>query len=301
MDRVQEMNVFCAVVEEHGFAAAARRVGLSAPAVTRSVAALEARIGARLIDRGAGNVRLTDAGRRFHEEARALLAALDLADESAAGPQAVPKGHVTLSAPVMFGETVLAPILLDWLEANPLVTLRAQLVDRTPNLHEEAIDLAVSMGIVAESGLVAVLVGHIHRVVCAAPAYLDARGTPDAIDALAHHRIVQSTADAPGGDWRFERAGARSSLRVDPALVVSTNLAAIEAAREGFGVTRVMSYQVAEDLALGRLVAVLTDADDAEVPVHLLHVEGRSVSPKVASLLDFLQRGLTVHPALARR
>jgi DNA-binding transcriptional LysR family regulator len=299
MDRFQEMTVFCAVVEEHGFASAARRLGLSAPAVTRSVAALEERIGARLLIRGARSIRLTESGQQFHEDCRRILAELELADELAPGGRSPPKGHVALSTPVLFGDTVLNPILLDFLEANPLVSMRAIFSDRVPDLQDDGIDVAMLMGAVSDPALVAIPVGNIHRVVCAAPAYLQAHGVPASVAELVAHRVVWSEADARAGEWQFACGDRVQSVRIAPRLSVSTNLAAIEAARSGWGLTRVMSYQVAAELAAGSLVALLVDQDAVDVPVHVAHLEGRAGASKVRSLVNFLVQRLRGHPALA--
>jgi DNA-binding transcriptional LysR family regulator len=293
------MTVYCAVVEEHGFASAARRLGLSAPAVTRSVAALEERIGARLLIRGARSIRLTESGQQFHEDCRRILAELELADELAPGGRSPPKGHVALSTPVLFGDTVLNPILLDFLEANPLVSMRAIFSDRAPDLQDDGIDVAMLMGAVPDPALVAIPVGNIHRVVCAAPTYLQAHGVPASVAELAAHRVVLTDADSRTGEWQFACGDRVQSVRIAPRLTVSTNLAAIEAARSGWGLTRVMSYQVAADLAAGSLVALLLDQDAVDVPVYVAHLEGRAGASKVRSLVEFLVQRLRGHPALA--
>lgn len=299
MDRFQEMTVYCAVVEEHGFASAARRLGLSAPAVTRAVAALEERIGARLLIRGARSIRLTESGQQFHEDCRRILAELELADELAPGGRSPPKGHIALSTPVLFGDAVLNPILMDFLQAHPQVSMRATFSDRFPDLRDDGIDVALLMGAVHEPALVAIPVGNIHRVVCAAPAYLQAHGVPASVAELATHRVIWSDADSHASEWQFARGELVQSVRIAPRLTVSSNLAAIEAARSGWGLTRVMSYQVATELAAGSLVALLVDQDAVDVPVHVAHLDGRGGASKVRSLVDFLVQRLRGHPALA--
>ena len=292
------MCVFVAVAETQAFAAAARRLGISAAAATRAVAALEARIGARLLVRTTRSVRLTDAGGQFLEDCRRILADLDGADEMASGAQMRPRGLLTLASPVLFGQCVLNPVVLDYLERNPLVTVRALFADRTPNLHEEAIDIAVLMGEPGDSALVAVPIGSIRRVVCATPGYLADHGTPAHPDQLAAHRIVLSSADSPTPEWRFVDGAATLAVRLQSRLTVSSNEAAIEAVRGGWGLTRAMSYQVAAQLADGSLVSVLDEFQPAALPVHLVYREGRKASARVRSFIDFAVTRLRGEPAL---
>lgn len=298
MDRVQEMSVFLAVAEQQGFAGAARQIGISAAAATRAVAALETRIGARLLVRTTRSVRLTDAGAQFLDDCRRILADLDSADEMASGARVRPRGLLTLASPVLFGQCVLNPVILDYLDQNPLVTLRAVFADRTPNLHEEAIDIAVSMGEPGDSALIAVPIGQIRRVVCATPGYLAHRGTPTHPGELSTHQIVLSTADAPTPEWRFVVGDTELSVHLQSRLTLSTNEAAIEAVRGGWGLTRVMSYQIAAQLADGSLVSVLDDYAPEALPVHLVYRESRKSSLRVRSFVDYAVARLRSEPAL---
>lgn len=298
MDRVQEMRVFLAVAEQQGFADAARQLGISAAAATRAVAALESRIGARLLLRTTRSVRLTDAGGQFLDDCRRILADLDCSDEMASGGRMRPRGLLTLASPVLFGQCVLNPVVLDYLDENPLVTVRALFADRTPNLHEEAIDIAVSMGTPSDSSLIALPIGRIRRVVCATPGYLAEHGTPAHPDQLVAHRIVLSTADASTPEWRFQSDAAICSVHLKSRLSVSSNEAAIEAVRSGWGLTRVMSYQIAAQLADGSLVSVLDDFAPAALPVHLVYREGRKTTARVRSFVDFAVARLRGEPAL---
>jgi len=298
MDRVQEMSVFLAVAEQQGFSGAARQLGISAAAVTRAVAALEARIGARLLVRTTRSVRLTDAGGKFLDDCRRILGDLDSADEMASGAQMRPRGLLTLASPVLFGQCVLNPVVLDYLDQNPLVTVRALFADRTPNLHEEAIDIAVLMGEPSDSALIAVPIGRIRRVVCATPGYLARRSTPTHPSELSGHEVVLSTADAPTPEWRFVVGAAALSVHLQSRLTLSTNEAAIEAVRGGWGLTRVMSYQIAAQLADGSLVSVLDDFEPEALPVHLVYREARQHSAKVRSFVDFAVARLRSESAL---
>lgn len=287
MDRHQQMRVFVAVAETQAFTVAARQLGISVAAATRALAAMETRIGARLLVRTTRRVRLTDAGGQFLEDCRRILADLDSADEMASGAQIRPRGLLTLASPMLFGQCVLNPVVLDYLERNPLVTVRAVYADRTPNLHEEAVDIAVLMGDPDDSALVSAPVGSIRRVVCATPDYLRSHGTPTHPQQLASHRIVLSTADAPTPEWHFVEAGARLAVRLQSRLTVSSNEAAIEAVRGGWGLTRAMSYQIAAQLAQGALASVLDDFQPAALPVHLVYREGRKASARVRSFIEY--------------
>lgn len=298
MDRVQEMRVFLAVAEQQGFAGAARQLGISAAAATRAVAALEARIGARLLVRTTRSVRLSDAGTQFLEDCRRILADLDSADELASGARMRPRGLLTLASPVLFGQCVLNPVILDYLDENPRVTVRALFADRTPNLHEEAIDVAVAMGTPSDSALIAVPIGSIRRVVCATPGYLADCGTPTHPDQFAAHRIVLSSADAPTSEWRFRADEATLAVHLQSRLTVSTNEAAIHAVRSGWGLTRVMSYQIAAELSSGALVSVLDDYAQDALPVHLVYRDSRKSSLRVRSFVDYAVARLRSEPAL---
>lgn len=288
MDRFQQLSVFLAVVEDLGFSSAARRLGMSPAAVTRTVAALEARIGAQLLIRSTRSIRLTDAGNRYYEEGRKLIADVEMADQAALGVDAPLLGHLAISSPVQFGDAVLTPILLDYLETYELVTLRALYTDRFPNLHEDGIDVALWMGALQDPTMTAIGVGSIRRVLCAAPAYLQAHGAPANVQSLTDHRIILSSADSVDGEWRFDDVGSGQCIRVQSQFKVSSNLAAIDAARAGWGITRVMSYQVAEDFAAGLLQPVLVEVGSGELPVHVVHHQDHAGTPKVRSLVDFL-------------
>ena len=287
MDRLHEMQVFVAVADEQGFASAARRLNLSAPAVTRAIAALEERLGARLLARSTRGVRVTEAGGRFLEGARHLLAEVEASEESAAGAHVVPRGHLTVSAPVLFGQHFLLPLMLDFLDLHAEVTAQTMFVDRAPNLHEEGVDVGILSDELPDSSLVAQRIGEIRRVVCAAPSYVARCGAPQTPADLAGHTLVMSSADACTPDWRFYSEGEVQPLHLSPRLVVSSNQAAIDCAVAGFGITRAMSYQVQPQLLSGALQVLLDAFEPAPVPMHLVCREGRRASAKVRGFVDF--------------
>ncbi len=287
MDRFRELQTFLAVAEEGAFNAAARRLRASPPAVTRQVTALEARLGVQLLARTTRQVSLTEAGRRLREDAARILDALEEAESAAAGVQAVPSGELSLTAPVMFGRRFVAPILRDYLDAHPAVTARALLIDRNVSLQDEGLDVALRIGALADSALTALRVGTLRRVTVAAPDYLTRRGRPQTPDDLREHRTVFPTGVAEVATWTFVKGGRRKTLRLAPALRIDSIEAAVDAAVAGWGITRLLSYQVADEIAAGKLVEVLADFEDNPIPVHLLHAEGRHATAKLRSFLDF--------------
>mgnify|MGYP000067396373 CR=1 FL=1 len=287
MDRFRELETFLAVAEEGAFNGAARRLRLSPPAVTRLVTGLEERLGVQLFTRTTRRVALTEAGARLREDAQRILAEVEEAETAAAGARAAPRGHLALTAPVLFGQRFVAPILRAWLDDHPTMTASALFVDRNVSLLDEGLDLAVRIGDLPDSTLAARRVGAVRRVVVAAPDYLDRHGQPRTLGDLAAHRLVFVSGVDERPAWVFTRGGKRQSLRLAPALTLNTLEAAITAAEEGWAIARALSYQVAEALADGRLVELLDDAEDAVLPVHLLHAERRRPAAKIRSFIDF--------------
>lgn len=291
MDRFRELETFLAVAEEGAFNAAARRLRASPPAVTRQVTALEERLGVQLLARTTRQVTLTEAGRRLRDDAARILGALAEAEATAAGVQAVPSGELSLTAPVLFGRRFVAPILRDYLDAHPAVTARALFIDRNVSLQDEGLDVALRIGPLADSALTALRVGTLRRVLVASPAYLKRHGRPKTLDDLRGHRIVFPTGVAEVATWTFVKGsvkgGRRRTLRLAPALRFDSIEATIDAAVAGWGVTRLLSYQVADEIAAGKLAELLPEAEENPIPVHLLHAEGRHATAKLRSFLDF--------------
>nr|WP_249205349.1 LysR substrate-binding domain-containing protein [Achromobacter sp. Marseille-Q0513] len=295
------MTVFLAVAEAQSFAAAARRLQMSAPSVTRSVAALERRLGVLLLLRTTRSLRLTEAGQRYADDCRRILEEVEQADDAAAGAMAAPRGALSLTAPALFGELHVMPVVMDYLRAHPQVSLRTLLVDRVVNLLDEGVDVAVRIGALPDSTLTAVPVGQVRRVVCASPAFLERHGVPKDPDALARYCTITAAMEGRGPQWRFLQDGQTRRVDVDSQLTVTSFQAAVLAARQDWGLTQVMSYQVAPHLASGALRVVLRDYELPPVPVHVVHSEGRRGSAKVRSFVDFcvqaLRRDLALLPA----
>ncbi|WP_460135278.1 LysR family transcriptional regulator [Pseudomonas sp. S1_E04] len=305
MDRFHEMQVFLAVAEEEGFAAAARRLNTSPPSVTRAIAAMEQRIGTQLLARTTRSLHLTEAGQRYLEDCRRILAELDEAEEAAAGSYSMPCGLLTVTAPVLFGELYVAPLLGDYLDRFPQVNINALMVDRVVNMLDEGVDVAVRIGHLHEPGQQAIKVGEVSRVVCASPDYLDRHGRPEHPEQLREARIATSSASQLLSEWAFVEDGQVLTVPIEPRLVVSANNAAINVARLGWGVTRVLSYQVAAAVAAGELEIVLEAFEPAPLPIHVVfHSNGR-VPAKVSTFVEFLSQRLgqdaALNPALKRR
>lgn len=298
MDRFQEMQVFQAVAEERSFSRAARRLALSAPSVTRAVAHLERRLGARLLDRTPRGVRVTEAGERFLADCRRILVELEEAEAVAASDQAVARGLLGVTSPVLFGELVVTPILVDFLTREPGVSIRAVYADRVVPLIEEGIDVAIRIGPLPDSGLVAKRVGRVRRVVCGSPAFFATHGRPAHPEDLVRFPIVASSASAFLTDWRFGDRSREIVVRPNPRLVVSSNHAVIDAARAGAGITRVLSYQVDALVAIGALECVLEDFALEPLPVHVVHAGGRKPPRKVKAFVDHCVAALREIPSL---
>lgn len=292
MDRFRELETFVAVAEQAGFKAAARALNLSPPSVTRMINSLEARLGARLFNRTTRLVALTEAGERLLADAQRILAEVDAAEDSAAGAHQSPQGLLRVTAPVMFGQLHVAPILRDFLDAHPDVTASTLFVNRVVDLIEEGLDVAVRIGPLPDSTLTAVRVGTVRRVLVAAPGYLERHPPPVSLDDLRHHRLIRHVGSEASPDWRFSRAGSIRPVPVAPALTANTVTTCVDAAVAGWGVTRLLSYQVAEALADGTLVEVLAGTDDRDLPIHLVHPGGRASAAKVRAFVDFAARRL---------
>jgi len=288
MDRFHLMNVYIAVAEEQGFASAARRLGMSPPAVTRAIAALEQHLGVKLLNRTTRYVRTTEAGQRYLEDSRHVLAEVDAVDQAVSGINAEPRGHLAITAPVMFGRMFVMPGIVEYLERFPAIEISALFLDRDVNLLAEGIDLGVRIGELPDSSMRALKVGSVRQVVCASPEYLRRHGKPERPQDLSAHTLINSSAVSDVPNWIFNTAQGMRNQRIQPRLVVTSNAAAVEAALADFGLTRLLSYQVAPQLADGRLQIVLEEFEPEPRPIHIVHREGRFASPTVRSFIDFI-------------
>lgn len=295
MDRWQVMRIFVKVAETSSFTEAARHLQMSAPAVTRAVASLEETIGARLFVRTTRSVKLTDAGSGYFEDCRRILADIAEAEAAAAGTYATPTGTLTVTAAAMFGNMYVLPILTEYLDTYPTMLGRTLFVDRLVNIVEEGADVAVRIGHLPDSGFTAIRVGSVRRVICGSPAYFEKHGVPRTPADLKDHRIAASTGAWSSPEWRFandQRVTVQSSLQCN------TNDAIISAAVSGWGLTRVVHYQIGPALLEGRLQIVLADYEEPPLPIHVLYPEGRHSPAKVRAFVDLAVARLRGNPLL---
>lgn len=287
MDRLDAMRAFVAVGEEQGFAAAARRLGQSPPAVTRAVAALEKHIGTLLLQRTTRIVRLTDAGARYLADCKRVLAEIDEAEASAAGAHSGPSGPLAVTAPRLFGRLFVAPLVLDFLGRHPAVGVRLLLLDRVVDLIEEGLDVGLRIAHLEDSSMTAIRVGAVRRVVCASPAYLAEHGAPRRPSDLARHETIAFGAAEWPQQWSFASGGKTDHVAPPSRLIVNSADVALAAAIAGHGLTRVLSYQCAADVRAGRLAVVLEKFEPAPIPVHVVHAAGRRANARTRAFVDF--------------
>lgn len=286
MDRWQAMKVFVKVGEVGSFAAAGRLLNMSPPAVTRIVSSLEETIGARLLTRTTRSVKLTDAGSRYLADCQRLLFELNEAEAAAAATFGKPAGTLSVTAPSMFGSLYVMPLMTEFLDLHPEVIGRNLFADRIVNLLEEDIDVAIRIGHLPDSGFAATRVGEVRRVICGSPGYFERNSKPMTPFDLANHRIIATTSAWSSLEWRFGTSD-KITMRINPRLFCNSNEAAILAAAQGWGITRVLSYQIAARLDTGELQTVLADYEEETLPIHVVHPDGRHASAKVRSFVDF--------------
>jgi DNA-binding transcriptional LysR family regulator len=288
MDRIDAMQAFVAVADLRGFAPAARKLGLSPSGVTRLVAALEDRLGVRLLQRTTRSVTLTDVGTRYLERARRILADVEEAEGSAEGERTRPSGRLVVSAPVGFGRLHVSPLMSAYLIRYPDVSGELRLADRMINLVEDGVDLAVRIGHLADSSLVARHVGEMRRIVVASSAYLEQHGEPKTPEAIAAHATIQFGAMTASPEWRFVDQGRDIRVACAPRFATNSADAAIQYAEQGGGLTRVLAYQAADAVKAGRLKIVLQNFEQPPLPVHLVYPTSRLLSAKVRAFVDLV-------------
>ena len=281
------MRLFVSVGEAGSLSAAARRLRTPLPTLSRKLAQLEAHLGVRLVTRTTRRFVLTEAGLRYLDSCRRLLAEIDEAERMAAGEYDAPRGRLLVTAPIVFGRLHVLPIALEFLKTYPEVDLRLSLVDRIVDLGEENLDVGVRIGILPASSLIAARVGAVKLIACATPDYLKANGMPRAPADLARLDCVGSANLAPPDQWVFHDKGQEIAVAIRTRLIVTTAEAALDAAIAGLGVTRLLSYQAADAIRAGKLTRILRKFEPPELPVHLVHSEARLVPPKLRVFLDF--------------
>ena len=288
MDRIDAMQAFVAVADHKGFAPAARKLGLAPSGVTRLIAALEDRLGARLLQRTTRSVTLTDVGARYLERVRRILADVEEAEGSAEGERTRPSGRLVVSAPIGFGRLHVSPVMSHYLARYPDVAGELRLSDRMINLVEDGVDLAVRIGHLADSTLVARHVGEMRRIVVASDAYLKQRGEPKTPEAVASHATIQFGAATAAPEWRFARDDDEIRVMCAPRFTTNSADAALQYAEQGGGLTRVLAYQAAEAVKSGRLRIVLAKFEQPALPIHLVYPTSRLLSAKVRAFVDLV-------------
>ena len=288
MDRIDAMQAFVAVADLRGFAPAARKLGLSPSSVTRLVAALEDRLGARLLQRTTRSVTLTDIGARYLERIRRVLADVEEAEGSAQDERTRPSGRLVVSAPIGFGRLHVSPVMSAYLKRYPEVSGELRLADRMINLVEDGVDLAVRIGHLADSSLVARHIGEMRRIVVASSAYLKRNGEPKTPEAISSHQTIQFGATTAQPDWRFVENGREIRVACTPRFATNSADAAIQYAEQDGGLTRVLAYQAAQALKAGRLKIVLAKFEQPALPIHIVYPTSRLLSAKVRTFIDLV-------------
>lgn len=289
MDRLDELAIFVRIVEEGSLARAASRLRRSPPAVTRALAALEDRIGLRLIDRTTRRLAPTEAGRSLYDKARTLVSDYEAA--TAGAPDAPVRGLLRVTAPVQFGRRHIAPIVARFLDAHEAVEAELLLNDRNIDLIDEGIDVALRIGPLADSSLSARPVGQVRRLWVASPDYLKRQGTPKLPADLMHHEALLGTLRG-NSEWHFAGSRRGAPLRLAGRLRVDDVETRLQAARAGRGIAQLLSYQVADELASGRLVRLLQAFERPPLPVHLVTKGRAHRAPKIDVFLDFAAKRL---------
>jgi DNA-binding transcriptional LysR family regulator len=287
MDRLEAMKILVTVTEAGSLTGAARRLGMPLPTVSRKVSDLEAHLNTRLLYRSTRKLTLTDAGRTYVDACRRILDSVGEAERAAAGEFAAPTGELVLTAPVVFGRLHVLPVVTEFLGVYPDIDVRMALSDRTLDLLDDHVDLAVRIGRLPHSNLVAIGVGSVRQVVCASPSYLAVHGEPATPAQLSAHRGVSFETLTLPDEWTFGTGRAQVAVAIRSRLVVNTAEAAVDAACAGLGITRVLSYQVSEACRSGALKVVLAAHEPPPWPVSLVHA-GQGILPlKLRAFIDF--------------
>ncbi|PIC00052.1 LysR family transcriptional regulator [Caulobacter sp. X] len=294
MDRFDSLRVFVSVATHGSFAEAARRLRLSPSVVTRAIADLEHQLGLTLLHRTTRSVRLTERGEIYLESSRRILTDVETSDARVRGANATPRGLLTITAPILFGRLHVLPIVSKTLKTHGELAIRLTLSDRYVHLVDEGVDVAVRIGDLADSSLMAAKLGSVTRVLVASPAYLEARGAPRTPDDLVDHDIVSFENVDATNEWRFD-AG-RKTVRLSPRLMVNSADAAIAAAESGLGITRALSYQVREAVMRGRLVLILADRMPEILPVNAVFPARRQASANLNAFLETARGHFKAHP-----
>jgi DNA-binding transcriptional LysR family regulator len=287
VDRLEAMSLVLAVAEAGSLSAAARQQKTPLATVSRKVSELEAHLQSKLFNRSSRALVPTDAGRSYIAAAKRILADVTEAERAASGEYTTPRGDVSVSAPIALGRLYLQPVVAEFLTAFPEVDVQLGLQDRAVNLLEEHVDVALRIGSLADSSLIAVRIGEICRVACASPAYLKSRGIPKAPDDLSRHDCISYAPLQSPTTWRFKRDQTEYVVPVHSRLIVSNLESACDAARVGIGIAEAFSYHVGEAIKSGELVQLLRDFQPPPLPVSFVYSPNRFMPAKLRAFLDF--------------
>lgn len=304
MDRLEAMSMLLKATETGSLSAAGRALQVPLATLSRRISDLEAALGARLLIRSTRKLALTDAGVAYVAAARRILEQVEEAERAAAGEFEAPKGELVVTAPVLFGRLHVLPVVAEFLAAFSAITVRLVLADRNVNLVDDHVDMAVRIGKLPDSSMVATRIGAMRTVTCISPALLERLGAPPAPADLLRFPCVSVDTAMPAPTWRFQkgRSSAVLDVPIAPRLTVTTAEAAAQAAVRGVGATRLLYYQVAEAVERGELQIVLAAYEPESVPVHLVHASRGQMPLKMRRFLDFaaprLQQILSAMPAV---
>jgi DNA-binding transcriptional LysR family regulator len=287
MDRLESMATLLAAVEAGSLSAASRKLGMPLATVSRKVSELEAHLRTRLLNRTSRRLTLTEAGRSYVAACKRILEDIGAAERAAAGEYSAPRGELIMTAPIVFGRLHVLPVVTEFLKAYPEIDIRLSLADRVVNLLEDSIDLALRIGELPDSSLVATRLGAIRRVVCASPRYFAERGTPRKPDDLGAHDCITFGGLTSPHEWIFTEGKSTRPVAIHSRLVVNTAEAAVDAAVASIGVTRVLSYQAAAAVRAGALAVVLREYEPKPWPVNLVHAGQPMLPLKLRAFLDF--------------
>jgi len=288
MDRLTAMRVFITVVEKQGFSAASRALNIPLPSVSRKIAELESDLGVQLLTRSTRKVTVTDSGRRYYEDIRHILEDLDDADRLVSGEYLSPKGHLRMTAPMLFGRLHMLPVIHDFLDQHPDVDIQLYLTDRVVDLLDEHVDLSLRIGPLPDSSLIASQAGVVRLIVCASPGYLAARGRPKTPDDLGQHRCIFYHRAGAAAEWAFRMpSGELRHFMTRARLMINSAEGSVYSAVRDGGLIQLLSYQAAPEVAAGRLEIVLSSFELPPYPVSIVYPQGRFVPQKIRALIDF--------------
>lgn len=301
MEIASQMILFANVVDHGGFSATARSLGLSPSAVSKQIGQLEDRIGVRLLNRSTRGLKLTEEGRLFYERSAAIADEVREAEALVMSMGERPQGTLQVAATVAFGKAQLLPLLPAFLAEHPDLRVKLELTDRTIDLSESEFDLAIRFTEQIEHmSVVTRKLASNKRLVCAAPAYIDAHGMPETLDDLEHHNCLRMSTVEHWNDWTFGRGADREVFHATGNFEANSADAVYHAALAGLGVARLSTYLVGPDIRAGRLVHLLPDHCDEEAEILAVYSDRRNLSPKIRSFIDFLVARFTPVPPWER-